>query len=323
MADKTTALLPAITLAVLGLVVSILVWPLGRESRARLTPATPSLAPATLTLPGELGSVRFAVMGDVGRGDRLQYETAAELGRWRERFDFEFVLLLGDNIYGPGTAEDLALRFDRPYAALLERGVTFHAVVGNHDPPSILTHPGLGMEGRRYYSFVKTAGPPWNRTDVAFFAIDSVNLDSTELRWLRRALSESRAGWRIAFYHQPLYTSGQYRWRALRQRRVLESIFVEGGIDVGFSGHEHFYERIVPQQGVQYFTSGAGGALRIGDIRPSSVLAAGYDDDTHFMLIEVTPEALHFQAVTRTGHTVDSGTLPREPEKRAPPVLRR
>jgi len=56
--------------------------------------------------------VRFAVLGDAGRGDAQQYETAAELTRWHDQFPFGFVLVLGDNIYGPGTSEDFALRFD-------------------------------------------------------------------------------------------------------------------------------------------------------------------------------------------------------------------
>src|SRR5690349_11474860 len=58
-----------------------------------------------LALPKKLGSLRFAVIGDVGRGDAAQFDTAAEMTRWREKFDFSFVLMLGDNMYGPGTPE--------------------------------------------------------------------------------------------------------------------------------------------------------------------------------------------------------------------------
>jgi len=278
-------------------------------------------APALL-LPKTPGSIRFAVLGDVGRGDALQYATAAELTRWHERFPFEFVLLLGDNIYGPGTPEDLARRFDVPYRELLERGVAFHAVPGNHDPPAILHHPPLGMRGRRYYAFDESAGLPLIGTRATFFAIDTVTLDWPQLEWLERAVQTSKTDWKIAFYHHPLYTSGQYALSARRTRWWLESLFVNGGVDVGFSGHEHFYERIVPQQGVQYFTSGAGGALRRGALRRSPSLAVGFDGDTHFLLIEIAGDALHFQAISRTGHTVDSGTIARDPEKRKPPALR-
>src|SRR4026208_2149410 len=53
-------------------------------------PIVTSLVPDAetgLALPKKLGSVRFAVMGDVGRGDDAQYGTAAERARWHERFD--------------------------------------------------------------------------------------------------------------------------------------------------------------------------------------------------------------------------------------------
>ena len=303
--------------------IAILLRPPRPESRASGELAS---APAdrALRLPMTAGSVRFAVLGDAGRGDALQYETAAELTRWHEQFPFGFVLMLGDNIYGPGTPEDFSLRFDRPYADLLARGVTFHAVVGNHDPPAILSYPPLGMAGQRYYTFEKSAGLPLAKTRAAFFALDTVRLDSDQLAWLDQTLQASTADWKIAFYHHPLYTSGQYRLRAQRTRWWLESLFVMGGVDVGFSGHEHFYERLRPQRGVQYFTSGAGGALRSGDIRSDSpVLAVGFDRDTHFVLVEIAGDTMHFQAVSRTGRTVDAGTMGSEAEERSPPRLRR
>jgi hypothetical protein len=85
-------------------------------------------------------------------------------------------------------------------------------------------------------------------------------------------------------------------------------------VDVVLSGHEHFYERIQPQHGIVYFVSGAGGALRLNDIRPSSITAAGFDDDCHFMLMEITGNELSFQAISREGRTVDAGVIIRPKE---------
>jgi hypothetical protein len=75
------------------------------------------------------------------------------------------------------------------------------------------------------------------------------------------------------------------------------------------SGHEHFYERLEPQLGIVYFTSGAAGSLRRGDIRPSGMTAKGFDTDYHFMLMEVTGDELYFQAISRAGETVDAGVI--------------
>jgi hypothetical protein len=277
-----------------------------------------------LALPKKLGSLRFAVIGDVGRGDRAQYDTASEMARWREHFGFSFVLMLGDNMYAAGTPDDYTARFERPYKTLLDAGVEFYAANGNHDPPSILTYAPYHMNGNRYYTFSRTEGPlgPIAARTVRFFAIDTVMLDSDQLAWLRRELSQD-ASWRICFFHHPLYTSGRYNYSASRIRSVLEPILVQFGADVAMAGHEHFYERVVPQRGILYFTSGAGGALRYGDIRPSRLTVAGFDTDTHFVLMEISGDDLYFQAISRTGQTIDAGHIQRLPHQRPPPVIGR
>ena len=278
-----------------------------------------------LALPKKLGSLRFAVIGDVGRGDLAQIDTAGEMARWHERFDFSFVLMLGDNMYAAGTPEDYAARFERPYKPLLDAGVMFYAANGNHDPPNILTYAPYNMNGQRYYTFTKTEGPlgPVAARTVRFFALDTINLDPEQLAWLRRGLAASETDWEICFFHHPLYTSGRYRFDASRRRLTLEPVLVQYGAHVVLAGHEHFYERIFPQRGVMHFTSGAGGALRVGDIRPSRLTAAGFDDDTHFLLMEISGDELHFQAISRTGKTIDAGRFNRMERRRAPPTIGR
>jgi len=263
------------------------------------------------TLPRRPGSLRFAVIGDSGRGDRHQYMTAAKMIEWRQWFDYSFVLMLGDNIYAPGSKEDYAQRFEKPYKPLLDAGVPFYATLGNHDPAGQEDYPLFNMNGRRYYTFEKEEGSlkPLFSHDVLFMAIDTVNLTRQELNWIGRELHDSDADWKIAFYHHPLYTSGRYQFMAARIRAALEPIFVANGLDVGLSGHEHFYERITPQKGIQYFTSGAGGALRPHDLRKSGWTAAGFDTDTHFMLMEIAGDTLYFLVISRKGEIIDWGTV--------------
>ena len=311
---------------VIALAVVAIVWVRRETAVPRTLEVRPITGPATgLALPAAAGSLRFAVMGDTGRGDARQYDTATEMARWQGIFDFDFVLMLGDNNYGTGSAEDYALRFERPYKQLLDAGVMFQAALGNHDPPGQADYAPFNMGGNRYYTFTKEAGllPPLATTRVQFFAIDTVTLDAGQLAWLRRELEQSRADWKIAFYHHPVYSSGRYRLAAGRIRNALEPLFVRYGVDVGFSGHEHFYERLIPIQGVQYFTSGAGGALRIDDLRDSPITAAGFDTDTHFMLVEIVGRDLYFQVISRTGQTIDSGMISRPDDPRPPPSLRK
>ena len=121
--------------------------------RSTVEVAALSPAPGALGWETRRGAVRFAIIGDSGRGDAPQQEVAAEMVRWRERFPFDFVLMLGDNIYDSHTPEDYAAKFERPYKALLDAGVTFHAAIGNHDDAAQIYYKQFNMGGQRYHSF--------------------------------------------------------------------------------------------------------------------------------------------------------------------------
>jgi hypothetical protein len=97
----------------------------------------------------------------------------------------------------------------------------------------------------------------------------------------------------------------------LELRKVLEPLFIRYGVNVVLAGHEHLYERLKPQSGIYYFTSGGAAKLRRGNIGPSDMTAKGFDQDNHFMLMEIEGDRLFFQTISRTGVTVDSGTLMR------------
>jgi Calcineurin-like phosphoesterase len=92
-----------------------------------------SLYGQELILPLKPNSVRFAVIGDMGTGELPQYEIAAKMNSSREIFHFDFVLMLGDNIYGGHNPADYHKKFELPYKPLLDAGVRFYGSLGNHD----------------------------------------------------------------------------------------------------------------------------------------------------------------------------------------------
>src|SRR5579871_5663872 len=73
-----------------------------------------------ITLPLKSGSVRFAVIGDMGTGDAPQYEVAQRMLEFHQKFPFNFALMVGDNIYGGKTPADLQRKFEIPYKPLLD-----------------------------------------------------------------------------------------------------------------------------------------------------------------------------------------------------------
>jgi hypothetical protein len=278
-----------------------------------------SLGAQDLKLPNKEGTVKFAVIGDTGTGSQAQVEVGARMAEFHQRFPFTFVVMVGDNMYGSQAPRDFVVKFEAPYKDLLAAGVKFYAALGNHDEPGQKNYKHFNMAGERYYAFRAT--PTEVGTDVGkgarFFALDSNYMDKAQLDWIEKELSTVDAEWKICFFHHPLYSSSSKHGSALDLRKVLEPLFIQYKVDVVLAGHEHVYERIKPQQGINYFVSGAGGTLRKGDLRRGQYTAAGFDQDYHFMLFEIDGDELHFQAVSRTGATVDSGTLKRQETKAA------
>ena len=258
-----------------------------------------------LLLPLRNNSIRFAVIGDSGTGDKGQYQIGALLADYRLKFPFEFVIMLGDNLYGGEGAKDYQKKFELPYKAVLDAGVKFYASLGNHDNPNQRFYKLFNMDGQRYYQFKPKSG-------IRLFALDSNYMDRPQREWLEKELRTSGEEWKICFFHHPLYSSGERHGPDLELRSVLEPMFLKYGVDVVFAGHEHFYERLKPQNGIQYFISGGAGKVRKSNIASTSLTAKGFDQDLHFMLIEIDGNEFHFQAISRTGATVDSGLIRRQ-----------
>lgn len=263
-----------------------------------------SLAAQDLKLPSAANSVKFAVIGDAGTGDAGQYEVADQMTRFRRKFPFDLVIMLGDNIYGGQGAQDLVKKFSQPYKALLDLGVKFYASLGNHDSPANRRYPLWNMGGDLYYTFATK--------NVRFFALDSNQVDQKELTWLENALKSAQEDWKICYFHHPLYSDGATHGSAVDVRVLFEPLFVTYGVNVVFAGHDHIYERIEPQKGIYHFVEGASGQLRKGDAKRSAMNAKAFDQDMSFMLVEIDGNRLSFQAVSRTGTSVDSGTIQRQ-----------
>ncbi|MCX6545833.1 MAG: metallophosphoesterase [Acidobacteria bacterium] len=268
------------------------------------TPVQAVIGVAPFAFPLQANSVRFAAIGDFGTGGRPQIEVAQQMVKSRAVFPFEFVITLGDNIYTGSQPSDFELAFAVPYKALLDAGVPFYAVLGNHDATNQRFYKPFNMNGANYYAYKKG--------NVRFFALDSNYMDQKQTAWIETQLRDAGNGdWKIVYLHHPLYSSGRFHGSAMDLRKVLEPLFVKYGVDVVLAGHDHVYERVRPQRGIYYFTEGASGQLRAGNLAPSPITAKGFDTDRSFLMIEIAGDDLYFQTTSRTGAAVDSGVIHR------------
>jgi predicted MPP superfamily phosphohydrolase len=261
------------------------------------------LTAQNVRVPNKDGSVKFAVLGDTGTGGSEQVTVGRQLAGVRSRLPFDFAILLGDNLYGRENPRDYNRKFEVPYKPLLDAGVKFYASLGNHDDPNQRMYKHFNMNGERYYTFKPSLTNP-----VRFFALDSNYMDPAQLEWLEKELDGSGSDWKIAFFHHPPYASGMHGSDEILKGK-LEPLFIKYGVNVVFTGHEHFYERIKPQKGIQYFVMGNSAKLRRGDISPTGLTAFGYDNGYAFMIVEVDGDQMFFEAINEAGKTIDSGVI--------------
>ena len=255
-------------------------------------------------LPLRDGSVRFAVIGDNGTGKPPQYDIGNLMEKYRQVVKFDFVVMNGDNIYSGHSPKDFVAKFEAPYKALLGAGVKFYACLGNHDDPDIeRNYAPYNMGGERYYTFTKG--------DVQFFALDSNYMDPRQRGWLEGQLKASKAKWKIAYFHHPLFTAAKYHGPSTDLRAQLMPVFTQYGVNVVLYGHEHVYERLKPQQGIYFFLEGSSGQLRYHNLSSKSAEQdeVGFDGDQTFMLMEVAGDQLFYQTMSRDGKIIDAGVL--------------
>ena len=268
--------------------------------------SVPAQGGAQVPLPNKPDTLHFAIIGDNGTGDKEQYEIADQMAKWYARFKFPFAVMMGDNIYGSDRPQDFIKKFESPYKVLLDAGVKFYASLGNHDSREQRYYKQFNMDGKLYYSFKAP------KEDVKFFALESTYMDQDQLKWLEDELKGSNEKWKIVFFHHPLYSSAGTHGSQLKLRAVLEPLFIQYNVSLVLNGHDHTYERIKPQNGIQYFVEGSSGQLRKGDLRKGSPLTAFGNDTTRtFMLMEIDGDTCIFNAIDMQGQVIDSGTITR------------
>ena len=239
-------------------------------------------------------------LADSGSGDAAQRAVAVQMARRHRLRPVDLVVLGGDNIYNEGDTSLISSHFEQPYRELLQAGVPFKAVLGNHDVRhdggrGQLAYRGFGMQGR-WYTFQR--GP------VQFFMLDTNPGPhwGAQLSWLRQQLAASQSRWKVVVGHHPIYSEGFYGDDPALLAR-LSPLFKQYKVQLYINGHDHSYARTASLQGTTYLTVGGGGAaLRPVKLRrPASRAVSAHS----FAELEFNGSDLHLQAWDRNGKRID------------------
>ena len=268
--------------------------------------APPAAQPQVVPLPNVDGSLKIGVLGDFGDASTRQYQVAAQMAKSHVDFRYELVLLTGDNLYGIGAAAGLRAQVRPSLQAVARRRREVLRLARQSRLPRAALLQAV-QHGRQAVLLVQ--GPKQN---VRFIALESTYPEPVQIAWLEQELKNAREDWKVVFFHHPLYSSGERHGSDTELRDALEPLFVAHGVSIVFTGHDHFYERVKPQKGILYFVVGSGGRLRGGNIdRATGLSAAALDTDNSFLVGEFVGDQFTFQAISRTGKVVDSGSFMR------------
>jgi predicted phosphodiesterase len=261
----------------------------------------------------------FIVMGDSGRGSRVQYALASQMLRHQPAADF--VLHTGDVVYPSGAMHDYNAKFFVPYRAMIER-VALWPCVGNHDVDDEGAAPAYSRV------FVTPENGPADQPedhnywfdygDARVLVLDS-NVPEAVLKnvtapWAEQVLADDAPAWKFVSFHHPPYTAGKYSPDE-RIQRTLVPIFEATGVDVVFNGHDHMYQRLGPLldgevvsagEGILYIVTGAGGAaLYEPQGAPPPYLQKLVDDQHSYTHVAVTGADIRLRQIDVDGNVLD------------------
>ena len=252
--------------------------------------------------------IRFLVYGDSGGGSSDQYDLLDQM----HTVPHDLIVHTGDIAYDDGKLTEFENNVFRVYTDMF-RNLPFFPIAGNHDYNTqngaayrdVFAIPG--DSGEKWYSY------DWGR--VHFAAIDTEADYATQAAWLDADLAASSLPWKIVYMHRPTYSSGEHG-SDLEARKAFAPVFERHGVQLVLAGHDHHYERMIPQHGVAYMVTGGGG--RGTRATKQSSFTALVDEVIHFVMVEVGVDELVVHAIDATGQEFDSLVVPRVPAPTAP-----
>ena len=191
-------------------------------------------------------------------------------------------------------------------------------VPGNHEYQT----PGAADYFAYFGAAAGSPGQGWYAYDMGSWRVYALNSNCDEVggcgpgspqeAWLRADLAANPRSCSLAYWHHPLFSSGEHGSDA-RMRDIAEALY-ESGVDVVLSAHDHDYERFGaqspdgeadPDTGFRQFVVGTGGApLRgLATIAPNSEVRAASTYGLLKLTLRPTSYAWQFLPVAAGGFT--------------------
>ena len=229
------------------------------------------------------------------------------------------VLTLGDEAYPEGTTEEFDKCYKPTWGRFEDRT---KPVPGNHEYNT--------KEAKGYFNyFGKVAGEPdkgYYSYDLDGWHIVALNSNceevgcgasSPQVRWLEVDLAKDAKSCTLAYFHYPLFSSGEYRPGIHEVKPLWEALYAADA-DVVLNGHDHNYQRFAPQdpngkadpkRGIREFVVGTGGRSLYPIGEPIANSEVDNDETYGVLTLAPHPDDYEWRFLPVEGETfTDSGS---------------
>ena len=114
------------------------------------------------------------------------------------------------------------------------------------------------------------------------------------------------ADFRVAVFHHPPYSYGGHDSNH-NVRNLWNPLLEQFNVELVFNGHNHFYQRILPENGITYVITGGGGAPLYNPEEHENVVINVKQH--HFVRVEYYLGNLTCTAININGETIDEFIL--------------
>lgn len=249
----------------------------------------------------------FGFVGDTHAG--LADGTVDRIFAQLERANLEFVLHLGDMV-DVGAADS---QWDQLARLAWAHRIRLLPVVGNHDPHRGYPRDRGEIRFRQYFPCLPETFYSFHHRGLCFVMLNSERSllpGSQQATFLSRQLARQPFS-TIVCLHRPVFTCGTRDQLFLLGRRFcLHRVLRDTSTVCVLTGHNHYYERTRPLDGITYLVSGGGTANQYGAEQPDARTARFVAGRSHYGLVEVREDHLAVRIVDLEGSILDEFAVP-------------
>jgi predicted phosphodiesterase len=241
----------------------------------------------------------FGFVGDTHEGRGITDRIFAKM----RDADLEFVVHLGD-IVDRGDSDE---QWEYVLTEAARNRLRLMPVVGNHDKEKCYDDRGE-IRFRQYFPHLPRTFYHFRHRELNFVVLNSERFPSPgseQAKFLQWQLSH-HPGPTIICQHRPVFTCGNRDWANMYLFRLwTHEALKASDATLVLAGHNHYYERSKPLDGITYVVSGGGAPNLYAAETPNARTAAFEAGRNHYGLVDVYRDHLDIRVLDLEDRVID------------------